>query len=42
MANYILALYFAGRGIYHLIDNNDMLWWDIVMVVFNIILGAAL
>ena len=40
MANYVLALYFAGRGVVHLIDNNDMLWWDIVMVVFNIILGA--
>lgn len=40
MANYVLALYFAGRGVVHLLDNNDMLWWDIVMVVFNIILGA--
>ncbi len=40
MANYVLALYFAGRGVVHLLDNNDMLWWDIFMVVFNIILGA--
>ena len=39
MANYVLALFFAGRGIAHLIDNNDMLWWDIAMVVFNIILA---
>jgi hypothetical protein len=39
MANYILALFFAGRGLAHLIDNNDMVWWDIFMVVFNIILG---
>lgn len=39
MANYILALYFAGRGIVHLLDNNEMLWWDIFMVIFNIILG---
>lgn len=39
MANYILALFFAGRGIVHLIDNNDMVWWDIFMVIFNIILA---
>jgi hypothetical protein len=39
MANYVLALYFAGRGIVHLLDDNDMIWWDIFMVVFNIILG---
>lgn len=39
MANYILALYFAGRGIVHLLDNNEMLWWDIAMVILNIILG---
>ena len=40
MANYILALYFAGRGVVHLLDNNEMLWWDIVMVILNIVLGA--
>ena len=39
MANYVLALYFAGRGVVHFIDNNDMIWWDIFMVVFNIILA---
>jgi uncharacterized membrane protein len=39
MANYVLALYFAGRGVVHLLDNNNMLWWDIVMVIFNIILA---
>ena len=40
MANYLLALYFTGRGIVHLLDDNEMLWWDIVMVIFNIALGA--
>lgn len=40
MTNYVLALFFAGRGIYHLIDNNDMLWWDIFMVILNVALGA--
>lgn len=40
MANYILALFFAGRGVVHLLDNNDMLWWDIIMVIFNITLDA--
>ena len=40
MANYILALYFAGRGIVHLLDNNEMVWWDIIMVIFNIALDA--
>ena len=25
MANMVLACFFAGRGIYHFIDNNDML-----------------
>lgn len=40
MANYILALYFAGRGIVHLLDDNEMLWWDIIMVILNIALGA--
>lgn len=40
MANYIIAGFFAGRGIYHLIDNNkDMVIWDLIMVIFNIILG---
>lgn len=39
MANYILALFFAGRSVVHLIDNNDMLWWDIFMVIFNVILA---
>ena len=41
MANYVLALYFAGRGVVHLLDNNDMIWWDVFMVIFNIILGAT-
>lgn len=40
MANYILALFFAGRGIIHLLDNNDMVWWDIILVILNIALGA--
>ena len=40
MANYVLALFFAGRGIVHLLDNNEKLWWDIVMVILNIALGA--
>ena len=40
MANYVLALFFAGRGIVHLLDNNDMVWWDIIMVVLNVALGA--
>lgn len=40
MANYVLALYFAGRGIVHLLNNNDMIWWDIFMVIFNVVLGA--
>ena len=39
MANYVLALFFAGRGIVHLLDNNEMVWWDIFMVIFNIVLG---
>ena len=39
MANYLLALYFACRGVVHLLDDNDMVWWDIFMVVFNIILA---
>lgn len=39
MANYVLALYFAGRGIVHLLDDNDMIWWDIFMVIFNVILA---
>lgn len=39
MANMVLACFFAGRGICHLIDNDDMVWWDIVMVIFNIILA---
>jgi hypothetical protein len=39
MANHILAFYFAGRGIVHLLDDNDMIWWDIFMVVFNVILA---
>ena len=41
MANYVLALYFAGRGIVHLLDNNEMPWWDVFMVIFNIVLGAT-
>jgi hypothetical protein len=40
MANYILALFFAGRGIVHLLDDNDMVWWDIIMVILNVVLGA--
>lgn len=40
MFNYILALFFAVRGIIHLLNNNDMVWWDIIMVVLNIALGA--
>jgi uncharacterized membrane protein len=40
MANYVLALYFAGRGVVHLLDDNDMVWWDIIMVILNIVLGA--
>jgi hypothetical protein len=39
MANYILALFFAGRGIVHLLDDNDMVWWDIIMVILNVILA---
>jgi hypothetical protein len=39
MANYVLALFFAGRGIVHLLDDNDMVWWDIIMVIFNVILA---
>ena len=39
MANYVLALFFAGRGIVHLLDNDEKLWWDVFMVVFNIILA---
>lgn len=39
MANMILACYFAGRGVYHFIDNSDMVWWDAFMVIFNIILA---
>lgn len=40
MANYVLALFFAGRGIVHLLDDNEMLWWDIIMVILNVALGA--
>lgn len=40
MANYILALFFAGRGIAHLLNNDEKLWWDIIMVILNIALGA--
>lgn len=40
MANYVLALFFAGRGIVHLLDDNEMVWWDIIMVVLNVVLGA--
>ena len=40
MANIVLACLFAGRGIYHFIDGSDMIWWDIFMVIFNIILSA--
>lgn len=40
MANYALALFFAGRGIVHLLDNNEKLWWDIIMVILNVVLGA--
>ena len=40
MANYILAGFFAVRGICHFFDDNDMVWWDIALVAFNIILGA--
>lgn len=39
MANIVLACFFACRGIYHFIDDNDMVWWDLFMVVFNIILA---
>ena len=39
MANYILAGFFAVRGVYHLLDDNDMVIWDIVLVVFNILLA---
>lgn len=39
MGNYILALYFAGRAIVHLLDNDEMLWWDIFLVIFNVILA---
>ena len=39
MANYVLALFFAGRGIVHLLDDNDMMWWDVIMVIFNVILA---
>lgn len=39
MANMVLACFFAGRGIYHLLDNDEMVWYDIVMVIFNIILA---
>ena len=39
MANYVLALFFTGRGIVHLLKNDEMMWWDIFMVVFNIILA---
>jgi hypothetical protein len=39
MANYVLALYFAGRGIVHLLDDNEMPRWDIFMVAFNVILA---
>lgn len=40
MVNYVLALFFAGRGIIHLFSNDEMPWWDIIMVIFNIALGA--
>ena len=40
MANYVLALFFAGRGIIHLLNDDEMLWWDIAMVILNIALGA--
>jgi hypothetical protein len=40
MANYVLALFFAGRGIVHLLNDDEMLLWDIIMVIFNIALGA--
>ena len=40
MANYVLALFFAGRGIVHLLDNNEMVWWDIILVILNVALGA--
>ena len=39
MVNYVLALYFAERGIVHLLDDNDMIWWGIFMVIFNVILA---
>ena len=39
MANMVLAGFFAGRGIVHLLDDNDMVWWDIFMVIFNVILA---
>jgi uncharacterized membrane protein len=40
MANYVLALFFAGRGVVHLLNDDEMLWWDIIMVVLNVVLGA--
>ena len=39
MVNYVLALFFAGRGIVHLLGDNDMVWWDVFMVIFNVILA---
>ena len=39
MLNTILACYFVCRGIRHFIDDNDMVWWDIFMVIFNLVLA---
>lgn len=39
MFNCVLALFFAGRGVIHLFSNDEMPWWDIFMVIFNIILA---
>ena len=41
MANMVLACFFVGRGVYHYIDNSDMVWWDISMAIFNIILALV-
>ena len=41
MGNYILALFFTVRGIIHLLNDNEMVWWDIFMVILNIALGAT-
>ena len=40
MAKYVLALFFAGRGIVHLLDNNEMVGWDSILVILNVALGA--